>query len=215
MDGRELADTKNLEGLVTGHTNAFIALREGWTSEEVIGKIKHGIIETWSWWLYPQGGGDAVVRINQDGTAEYVGFDADRSRALSFDAQGHVTKQTRGRAYDFSAFFGLSLIPWIGADIRRYHDTKTSVAGLVNQNNADLARRINGIDVYLEGPEGLALIHGKKATPVQIEGNEKFLTAPNVDGLKLLAHYLGANALVSYAQASPARATPVVITPTT
>ncbi len=221
MTGAELADPGNLEDLVSGRTNAFIALREGWVSEEVIGRVKEGLERADTVYLYPisriKCPKDAVLRINKDGTAEYVGsswgvFD-DSNKALTFDTQGNITLQTRGLRYFFLTADGH--LPWQKAARKVYEENITLATSLINENMADLAKRTGGIEVYLEGPEGLALIHGKKVMPVQIEGNEKFLTGANVTALQVLAHYLEANALLSYAQASPARATPVVITPGT
>lgn len=216
VTGEGLADPENLEDLAGGRTNAFIALREGWTSKEAIDRIKKGIGEIYTIFSdYPR---DSVLRINEDGTAEYLavwGWLSASNRALTFDTSGNTISKLRGMRYDFSSLLGLhKIMPGRQATMARYAAIGTQFTSAVDKNKADLATRTEGIEVYLEGPEGLAL-NGKKATPVQIKGDEKFLTGANVTVLQVLAHYLGANALVSYVQASPAKATPVVITPIT
>ena len=231
----ELFKPTSIDEMVEGRTNVPLAVRDGWTNEATLGKIVERTRTASKEWLNPTLVFDqndwpaAVLRIDKSGEADYIisaGYwwppQPTSINRYHFSQEGELVSIEKGRSFKASDF-GFSIItagvyavaraltPSVRTNTQISKTIDVYMASLNSQNREDADRVAAGVAVYLEGPESVAHTLSKYVMPVALPGPTQFLEAANMIGLQFRAALVGANAVVSYQKASPARGTPAVI----
>jgi len=96
--------------------------------------------------------------------------------------------------------------------VKKYDEMNNLFSRLLEANKTDAHRFASGVQVYLDPVSEGAQLNGMHVERVPLSTPEQYVSGSTEMVVQIAAHLLGANAVVNYQRASPARGTPVILT---
>ncbi len=223
---KDLFKADSLDELADGLTNVPLALHNGTISADAIEKIlnwdpKQRFVDYIHYYATGQYG---VVRVNAD-TRSLDYFNDGSTNSYwhhRFSLDGSHLSSEKGRKFHdldtLASVFTLGIyavvrnfLPSVQANAKQFSRIEKAAAHARSENLTEVKSVLNSVEVYLGNAEDVNKLTGKQVSLVSLLGPQQFIEGVSQAVLQVWTYMHGGNGLVDYQRASPARATPVIL----